>query len=227
MWGLAERCQDMARVYNVAACQAPGPRSDGQHRTEWVESAYAHFTRHITPRRIARRPDLFVQFFVCRPDIFYQRQEVLAIVAVFRRVSNAPWLPFQSDGATSSDLGIGRSLNTVTKQVQSMALVAETLVDLVKVQSVLHRTGLDQVSFGNFLVFIDQAVGKSEGEDRVWVELGSTEDDHVSKAFLRPVHTIDVVRIWVNAGHVVSAVLAVEERISYLPIKLIWKSTFS
>jgi len=113
-------------------------------------------------------------------------------------VSNTPDLACKSDGATPCDVVLGTSLDTRPEQTNTFAFIADTSIELCKVDPMFHGTALDQVSFWNIGIIGHHAVCEAEPDLHILIDFGCAEENDVPQTFARAVFAGDSVGVGVD-----------------------------
>ncbi len=137
-----------------------------------------------------------VQFVHIANEIFHRTAS--RTVVPLSAVSNTPYLACKSDGATPCDIVLGTPLDTRPEQADTFAFVADTSIELCKVNSMFHGTALDQVSFWNIGVVGHHAVREAEPDLHILIDFGCAEEDDVAQTFARTVFAGDSVGVGVD-----------------------------
>ena len=163
----------------------------------WYNSAIS--TQRSPVFMLCRSIRLIVQL-VYIPHQIPHLTSILAILP-FPSISNASYFSRQPHCTALRHVVFSTPLYTVPQHVDTMrVLIADAAVDLVKTQAVLESAILHEAAVRDVGVVGYHAVGETEVEFRFWIEVGGAEEDDVSEAFGRAVHTGYGVRVGVDAG---------------------------
>lgn len=85
-------------------------------------------------------------------------------------------------------------LNALPQQLHSLAHIADTRIQLVKINSVLQSAAFYVFPLGDLAVGGEEAIAEAEGDDgSVGVEFLSTQDYDVSQTFRCAVFALDII----------------------------------
>lgn len=123
----------------------------------------------VTTRSSLRRS--FIQILVRLLNILNQPLQIPPIITIRLPIRHTPHLPPQPKCTTRLDLRLTRPLHTIPQHPLRLPFLTDTTIDLLEIDTVLHRAGLDQIPVRNVMVVVDYAVCEAEGEFGVRVEL--------------------------------------------------------
>jgi len=120
-------------------------------------------------------------------------------VIPFSAISNAAHLASESDCTTFGDIEFSTSLDTGSQQTDAYALAADAGVELGKIQTVFHGATLDQLPLWDVREIGNHAVGKTQPELDIGIDLGGAEKDDIAQTLTGTMFAGNRIGVWVDA----------------------------